>query len=196
MEIEMDLSKVKLLYPNAIKGLMDVLIAELNKQTWSDENKILFLAQCAHESGYFRFIKENLNYSAKGLKTIFPRYFFTRDAMLYAYKPEKIANAVYANRMGNGDEKSGDGWKYRGRGIIQITGKTNYTKCLNSLGVTDPDYLETLEGAVKSAIWFWKANLLYNEKDMVVITKRINGGVNGLDDRKAQYRRIKGIVSA
>lgn len=190
----MQIEKIKNLYPNAIPGLLDVLISELNKKEWSDENKIHFLAQCAHESGEFRFIKENLNYSVEGLKKIFPRYFFSRDPFLYARNPEKIANAVYSNRLGNGDEKSGDGWKYRGRGIIQITGKTNYSRCMTALGVNDPNYLETLEGAVKSAIWFWEVNYLDREKDIVRITKRINGGTNGLENRKIQYRKLRNCL--
>lgn len=187
----MQLEKLKKLFPNAVKGLIDELIKQLNEQPWSDENKIHFLAQCAHESAEFRFIKENLNYSVQGLKKVFPKYFFSRDPIMYAYKPEKIANVVYANRLGNGDEKSGDGWKYRGRGIIQLTGKTNYTKCMKDLGVSDPNYFETVEGAVKSAIWFWNVNYLSSEKDIVKITKRLNGGTNGLESRKLQYTKIR-----
>lgn len=190
----MQIDKLKKLYPNAVKGLMDVLIEGLNKKSWPDENKIHFLAQCAHESAGFRFIKENLNYSVQGLRKVFPRYFFSRDPVLYANRPEKIANLVYANRLGNGDEKSGDGWKYRGRGIIQLTGRENYEKCMRALGVNDPDYFETPEGAVKSAIWFWESRFLVGESNIVTITKRINGGTNGLDDRKAQYTKIRNAL--
>lgn len=190
----MEIEKIKLLYPNAVKGILDYLICELSKQTWSDENKIHFLAQVAHESGGFRFIRENLNYSVDGLKKVFGRYFFSRDPNLYAHNPQKIANAVYANRLGNGDEHSGDGWKYHGRGLIQITGKTNYIRCMNDLNVTDPNYLETVEGAVKSAIWFWNVNILYRESDIVRITKRVNGGTNGLEDRKNHYRKIRNTL--
>ena len=120
--------------------------------------------------------------------------FFSRDPNLYAHNPQKIANAVYANRLGNGDERSGDGWKYHGRGLIQITGKTNYIRCMNDLNVTDPNYLETVEGAVKSAIWFWNVNILYRESDIVRITKRVNGGTNGLEDRKNHYRKIRNTL--
>lgn len=187
----MQIEKLKKLFPNAVKGLLDVLISELSKETWSDENKIHFLAQCAHESSDFRFIKENLNYSVQGLRKTFPKYFFGRDPVLYANRPEKIANLVYANRLGNGDEKSGDGWKYRGRGIIQLTGKENYTKCMTALGIQDPNYFETNEGAVKSAIWFWKSRYLTKETNIVTITKRVNGGTNGLEARKAQYTKIR-----
>lgn len=193
----MNILNLKKLYPNAVVGIFEVLEVELNKETWSDENKQMFLAQCAHESGYFRRFSENLNYSLEGLLKVFPKYFKYgfRDPYEYRNKPQRIANVVYANRMGNGDEKSGDGWKYRGRGLIQITGKNNYTKCLNDLGRTEPEYLETPEGAVRSAIWFWKTNLLYNEVNMNVITRRINGGFNGLEDRIQQLKKIKAIVN-
>ena len=193
----MNILNLKNIYPNAVVGIFEVLEVELNKETWSDENKQMFLAQCAHESGYFRRFSENLNYSLEGLLKVFPKYFKYgfRDPYEYRNKPQRIANVVYANRMGNGDEKSGDGWKYRGRGLIQITGKNNYTKCLNDLGRTEPEYLETPEGAVRSAIWFWKTNLLYNEVNMNVITRRINGGFNGLEDRIQQLKKIKAIVN-
>ena len=193
----MNILNLKKIYPNAVVGIFEVLEVELNKETWSDENKQMFLAQCAHESGYFRRFSENLNYSLEGLLKVFPKYFKYgfREPYEYRNKPQRIANVVYANRMGNGDEKSGDGWKYRGRGLIQITGKNNYTKCLNDLGRTEPEYLETPEGAVRSAIWFWKTNLLYNEVNMNVITRRINGGFNGLEDRIQQLKKIKAIVN-
>lgn len=193
----MNILNLKKIYPNATVGIFEVLEVELSKETWSDENKQMFLAQCAHESGYFRRFSENLNYSLEGLLKVFPKYFKYgfRDPYEYRNKPQRIANVVYANRMGNGDEKSGDGWKYRGRGLIQITGKNNYTKCLNDLGRTEPEYLETPEGAVRSAIWFWKTNLLYNEVNMNVITRRINGGFNGLEDRIQQLKKIKAIVN-
>lgn len=194
-EETMNYQKIKSLYPNAIKGIFEVLEKELNKQDWSDDNKCHFLAQCAHESAGFRIITENLNYSVEGLKKIFPKYFlYVKNPLEYARRPEKIANVVYANRMGNGDEKSGDGWKYRGRGIIQITGKYNYDLCLKAIGRDDPDYLATPEGAVISAIWFWKKNFLDKEYNITTITKRVNGGVNGLNDRKEQYKKIKAVM--
>jgi putative chitinase len=153
-----------------------------------------FLAQCGHESMDFTVLKENLNYGAKGLRSIFGKY-FTDDvtATRYERKPEMIANKVYANRMGNGDEKSGDGYKYRGRGAIQLTGKENYTNFAKSIGKTLDEtivYLETLEGALESACWFWKKNGLNeiaDKKDIVAMTKRINGGTIGLEDRKKHY---------
>jgi putative chitinase len=153
-----------------------------------------FLAQVAHESGGFNFTKEGLNYSAEALNRIFKKYFPTvASAQPYARNPQKIANKVYANRMGNGDEASGDGYKFCGRGLIQLTGKSNYTKFANSIHKTLDEavtYLETPEGAVASAGWFWDANKLsiYADKDdFVGLTKRINGGTIGLEDRKAHY---------
>jgi putative chitinase len=153
-----------------------------------------FLAQVVHESGGFNFTKENLNYSADGLQKVFGKYFPNADtATAYARQPEKIANKVYANRMGNGNETSGDGYRYCGRGLIQLTGKDNYTKYAAAVkkDLTEAvSYLETPAGAVSSAGWFWSANNLndYADKgDIVGMTKRINGGTNGLDDRTALY---------
>lgn len=150
----------------------------------------MFLAQCAHESSYFRLTRENLNYSADGLRKIFPKYFKDRDANDYNRQPEKIANVVYANRMGNGDEDSGDGWRFCGRGFIQLTGRSNYTACGAALNVDlidNPQYLESPEGAARSAAWFWNKNGLnkYADADDIVgCTKRVNGGTIGLEDRK------------
>ena len=153
-----------------------------------------FLAQVAHESGAFNFTKEGLSYSAASLMKVWPKRFpTTAIANQYARKPEKIANKVYANRMGNGDEKSGDGYKFCGRGLIQLTGKDNYTRFAKSIGKSLDEtvaYLETPEGAVASAAWFWDANKLsvYADKgDFVGLTKRINGGTIGLADRKHHY---------
>jgi putative chitinase len=153
-----------------------------------------FLAQTAHESGGYNFIKENLNYSSNGLRSTFGKY-FTNDVIAnqYAKKPEKIANRVYANRMKNGDESSGDGYKFRGRGLIQLTGRDNYTKFANDLGLSLEDtvaYLETPNGAVASAGWFWENNKLNqycDSGDFVTLTKRINGGTIGLADRKHHF---------
>ena len=156
----------------------------------------MFLAQCAHESAYFSVKRENLNYSADGLKKIFPKYFANRDASEYNRQPEKIANVVYSNRMGNGDEESGDGWRYCGRGFIQLTGKSNYTACGTALGVDlseNPQYLETPEGAARSAAWFWSKNGLNkfaDEGDIKGATKRINGGFIGLEDRTEIYEEV------
>ena len=154
----------------------------------------MFLAQVAHESGGFNFVSENLNYSADALRIVFKKYFPTIVlANQYARQPELIANIVYGNRMGNGPEASGDGWKYRGRGLIQLTGKNNYTKFATALGLTLNEviaYLQTPAGAVESACWFWdinKLNAIADKEDFVTATKRINGGVNGLADRQHRY---------
>jgi putative chitinase len=153
-----------------------------------------FLAQCAHESGGFSAIKENLNYRAASLRKTFAKYFTTDEiAQQYANKPEKIANRVYANRMGNGDEASGDGYRYCGRGLIQLTGKDNYFWFATSLNLTPEqasDYMESFEGAAQSACWFWETNNLNqwaDKGDIVTLTKRINGGTIGLEDRKKHY---------
>jgi putative chitinase len=153
-----------------------------------------FLAQIAHESGGFNFVKENLNYSAKGLMTTFKKYFPTEElAKQYERKPEKIANRVYANRMANGPEESGDGYRFCGRGLIQLTGRANYTKFAQDLGIGIDEtvaYLETPNGAVSSAGWFWdnnKLNQFCDKDDFVTLTKRINGGTIGLADRQHHY---------
>jgi putative chitinase len=163
-----------------------------------------FMAQCGHESGGFTVMQENLNYSAKGLVGTFKKYFPTEaQAKLYERRPEMIANRVYANRMGNGDEASGEGWYFRGRGIVQITGKNNYTKCSQSLFesnvlVENPDLLLETEYAIHSACWFWSAarlNELADIGDMKTMTKRINGGFIGLEDRINHYNHAIEILT-
>lgn len=172
-----------------------------------------FLAQIGHESGQLSAVVENLNYSAKALRSVFGKYFKTdAEAEQYARKPEAIANVVYANRMGNGDTESGDGWKYRGRGLIQLTGKNNYDKATNEMYalpmgvdfVDEPDLLATPEYAAQSAAWFWEAHGLNALSDQLggvddtevfkQITKRINGGYNGLEERTALYERAKTVI--
>ena len=134
-----------------------------------------------HESGGFVHMAENLNYSADGLLKIFPKYFNAESAASHARNPQMIANRVYSNRMGNGDEASAEGWKFRGRGILQLTGKDNYFWFAASLEMTPEqavDYLETFEGAAQSACWFWETNKLNDwadKGDIVTLTKRING---------------------
>jgi putative chitinase len=149
-----------------------------------------FVAQCAHESGNFVFIKENLNYKAASLQKIFSKYFPTAElAQQYANRPEKIANRIYANRMGNGPESSGDGFRYCGRGLIQLTGKDNYTFFAGSLDIPveeASEYLATFEGAAQSACWFWEQNNLNrfaDANDTKGLTRAINGGYIGLEDR-------------
>lgn len=188
---KMNLSKLKTVFPKAKEGIFDVLERELNFKDWSTESKYQFLAQCAHESAGFAVLKENLNYSADGLLKVFPKYFSKESALKYARKPDEIADIVYANRLGNGSVISHDGSKYKGRGLIQITGKTNYAKFGHE---NDPEYLETLKGAVESAIWFWETNKLYEISDFKTLTKKINGGLNGYEDRLANLQRIKKIL--
>lgn len=151
-----------------------------------------FISQCQHESADFTVLQENLNYGVAGLLKTFSIYFPNEAvASMYARKPEMIANRVYANRLGNGPESSGDGWMYRGRGIIQITGKANYAECSQALFqndtlVQDPDLLRTPEYAVLSACWFWekrKLNQYCDQADIVTLTKRINGGLHGIEER-------------
>lgn len=154
-----------------------------------------FIGQICHESGSLKFVKENLNYSADRLCAVFPKYFTTESAPKYGRNPQAIANKVYSSRMGNGDESSGDGWRYCGRGLIQLTGKDNYTKCGTALHVDlhkNPDYLETPIGATRSAAWFWNSNKLNELADadnILSITKKINGGTIGLAERTEDYHR-------
>lgn len=155
-----------------------------------------FFAQIDHESG-LRPISENLNYSAQGLKRVFGKYFTDLEAVNAARKPELIANRVYANRMGNGNEASGDGWKYRGRGFIQITGKNNYKALTESTGidyVNNPELLLTEADSMISALWFWDLrglNRYADNDDINQITRRINGGYNGLEHRKELLKKYK-----
>lgn len=158
----------------------------------------MFVAQTAHESGSYNQLRENMNYSADTLKRVFPKYFPTQAlANAYARQPEKIANKVYANRMGNGSESSGDGWRYRGRGYIQITGKDNYVACAKGIGKKLeelPDFLETKPGAMMSAMWWYHNAGLVGKTDIVTVTKKINGGTNGLTERKLFYSRAKSVL--
>jgi len=160
-----------------------------------------FLAQCVHESGGFTAIKENLNYKAPSLQKVFAKYFPTAElAAEYAHNQERIANRVYANRMGNGDENSGDGYRYCGRGLIQLTGHDNYLSFANSIETPIeelPEYLATFAGAVQSACWFWETadlNTLADSGDIKAMTKVINGGYNGLEDRVKHYEHIKEVL--
>lgn len=160
-----------------------------------------FIAQVGHESGGLTTIRENLNYSQNGLRTTFGKYFPSDEmAGKYARQPQLIASRVYANRMGNGDERSQDGWIFRGRGLIQITGKFNYTAFAKSMKLDllkATAYMETNEGAAMSAAWFWHTNSLNTLADQTRftdITKRINGGTNGLADRKEIWLRARAAL--
>jgi putative chitinase len=165
-----------------------------------------FIAQCAHESGGFMVLKENLNYKPATLRKIFPKYFPT-DALANQYcskpnKQEAIANRVYASRMGNGDESSGDPARWIGRGLIQLTGRSNYQSFADSLemDINDvPEYLATFEGAAQSACWFWETNKLNqwaDAGDILTLTKRINGGTIGLEDRIKHYNHALHVLGA
>ena len=178
-----------------------------------------FLAQTAHESGGYTALVENLNYSADTMAVVWPRRFAVmgadkkpikqngknvpnKFALALHRKPEMIANVVYANRMGNGTIESGEGWKYRGRGAKQLTGKDNYTRCGKALGVdlvSKPDLLLTPEFAMRSACWFWSSNKcgeIIDTGDFVALTKKINGGTIGLADREKRYKSALTVMEA
>jgi putative chitinase len=161
-----------------------------------------FFAQTAHESGNFKAFSENLNYSEDGLLRVFPKYFDAIKARQYSRQPERIANRVYANRMGNGDEASGDGWRYKGRGALQLTGKSNYKDFADWLGKSiDPNAVAD-EYAFDSAKYFFDRNKLWgicdkgvDDATILALTKRINGGTHGLDDRKAKTKLYYGWLT-
>jgi putative chitinase len=178
-----------------------------------------FLSQCAHESGGFERLQENLNYSADGMAGIWPRRFAVlgpdkkpikkdgknqpnKFALALHRKPEMIANVVYSGRMGNGPTESGEGWKYRGRGLKQLTGKDNHRACSSGLGVdlvSNPDLLLEPVYAARSAAWFWatnKCNNFADSGDIEGLTKKINGGLIGIDDRKKRYASAMSSLSA
>lgn len=198
-----------------ITALFDALCQVLPSGEITTKLRVaMFLAQCGHESNDFTILKENLNYSAQGLAKTWPTRFAvlgadgkpvkpytpTSFALEIEYNPELIANAAYADRMGNGDFISGDGWRYRGRGAIQLTGKDNYERFAQSRGMELDDvaaYLDTLPGAIDSAVWYWTTNNLNvpsDAGDVLTVTKRINGGTNGLDDRQMRYARAMAVL--
>ena len=205
MSFELKTDMMRELFPKAKEGkdLMKALTKMLPKyEIDTPERVAMFLAQCGHESAGFAVRTENLNYSAKALDAVFGKYFKRggRDANEYARKPEKIANVVYANRMDNGDTASGDGWRFRGRGYIQLTGRYNYTKFAASIDKSLEDtikYLDTVEGALESACWFWSTNglnKLADAQDIKASTKRINGGYIGLEDREKHYKHALHVL--
>lgn len=159
-----------------------------------------FISQTGHESANYNILEENLNYSADGLKKTFNKYFRDVPVENYARNPKKIASRVYANRMGNGDEESGDGWRFRGRGIIQVTGYNNYSACSEYLYndkmvlLDDPDILTEKRDALLSALWFWDVNGLKHITDFEKLTRRINGGTHGIDDRRIRYNRALKVL--
>lgn len=203
--MELQLSQLKQIIPSNryVKHWHDALSQLLpDYQIDTPERMAGFLAQCAHESGGFTAIKENLNYRAASLRKTFSKYFPTDElAQQYAGKQQAIANKVYANRMGNGDEASGDGYRYCGRGLIQLTGRDNYFWYAASLEISPEDaseYMETFEGAAQSACWFWETNNLNqwaDKGDILTMTKRINGGTIGLEDRIAHYEHALQVLA-
>jgi putative chitinase len=188
------------------QAVLNELPIVMEKFGTSNANRLShFLSQVAHESGDFKFVNENLNYGAKGLMSIFKKYFPTEAlAKAYERKPEKIANKVYANRMGNGDEASGEGFKFRGRGYIQLTGKNNYKAFSDFIGedcVANPDLVAT-KYPLTSAAFFFHTNKLWDLCDkghshdvVVAVTKRVNGGTIGIDDRVKHFNHFNELLA-
>jgi putative chitinase len=198
------LAKILKMKPAKAGEWIDAINATFEKFDISTpERQACFLGQCAHESGGFTALSENLNYSAASLCRVWPKRFPTvTDGQNYERNPQKIANKVYADRMGNGDEESGEGFAYRGRGLIQLTGKSNYEACGEAIGVelvSNPDLVSTPEYAALTAGWFWDKNKLNNyadKNDMEGLTKKINGGTHGIEDRVARTQLALDILSA
>ena len=160
-----------------------------------------FIAQCGHESGGFKFLEENLNYKPETLCRVWPSHFNEENCHEFSGNPEAIANTAYAGRMGNGDAETGDGWRYRGRGFLQLTGKANYEHVSSDLGfdfVSEPDAVATPEGAALTAAWFWKKHNLnhyVDNNDFTQMTKIINGGTIGLEDRVARFNHAMSVLA-
>ena len=204
MTMQITIEQIKKIAPGAPDKAAGEFVDTFNK--WSDKFGITtqlraahFISQCVHECAELKAFEENLNYSEKGLLKVFPKYFNEATAKQYARKPEKIANRVYANRMGNGNEASGDGWKYKGRGAIGLTGRSNYLAystsgfCVGDL-MAHPEWLAKSPGCYKSAMWFWwknGLNAIADTGDVNAVTKRVNGGYNGLDSRKKYLAKAK-----
>ena len=197
-----DLTKLKGHIPDSVLDQIQEVIVRFNCNTVLRLSH--FLAQCHHESGGFKAVSENLNYSSKGLKTTFSKYFPGNLSESYAKKPEKIASRVYGGRMGNGDESTQEGWKFRGRGYIQLTGKQNYTAFAKSIGedtVANPDLVAT-KYPLASAAWFFSKNGLNAIADkgatdqvVTLVTKRVNGGTIGLADRIKHFKEYYHLLS-
>lgn len=178
-----------------------LLNSEFSKNKFSVIDQAMFIAQCAHESGEFNILSENLNYSAERLLVVFPKYFNKATVQKFNRNPQAIANTVYANRMGNGDFASGDGFKYAGKGILQNTGKESYRQCSIDLYgdekilLNNPEFLRTPDVAVKAAMWFWmKNNLKSCGSDITCATKKINGGKNGIEERMRYFDKALQIL--
>ena len=203
--MQITIEQIKKIAPGAPDKAAGEFVDTFNK--WSDKFGVTtplraahFISQCVHECAELKAFEENLNYSADGLLKTFPKYFKTRaEAEAYARKPEMIANRVYGGRMGNGGEASGDGWRYRGRGFIGLTGKFNYIDytrsefCVGDV-VKNPDLVAKAPGNLKTALYFWwknKCNQFADNDDCQGLTKRINGGLNGYANRQFLLRRFK-----
>lgn len=194
------ISDINWVHAQPYVALFDTVLPQFEINT--PLRKAHFLAQLAHESAGFKATTENLNYSAKALNSVFKKYFPTLEsATAYERQPERIANKVYANRMGNGDEASGDGWKYRGRGLIQLTGKSNYEAFSKATGqdfVNNPDLVASPEWALSSACWYWKnrnINRFADVDDIHMVTKSINGGLIGIDHRQHFLDEFKNLYN-
>lgn len=208
MAFKLTEQKFSKLYPKALPGIYQEIIQNVQKAGIQTDNQLaMFIAQCAHESADFQKFQENLNYSSDGLRKTFPKYFPGTTSEKYGYIKNKagvivqkadqagIANIVYANRMGNGPASTGDGWKYRGRGVVQLTGKDNYIRFQKWLG--DPEILSNPDKILSSAklivltgVFFWDVNKLQGISDFVLLTKRVNGGTIGLEDRTREYKEL------
>jgi putative chitinase len=194
------LIKAGLAAPATATQVVNGLNATCNKFNINTNKRVAgFLAQCAHESCKFTITQENLNYGPNRLFQVFPKYFTAQTAAEYGGHPQKIANKIYGGRMGNGPEATGDGWRFHGRGFIQLTGKNNYVAFGQAVGIdftANPDLVATPQYAALSAGWFWSTNGL-NEiadaGDIVAMTKRINGGTIGLIERTALYYKALGV---
>ena len=193
-----EIAKIDLSHAEA---LIEPLNMAIQKADLSTPARIAaFVAQCGHESDSFRFMEENLNYKAESLCRTWPSHFNVDNASEYAHQPKKIADRAYANRMGNGDEESGDGWNYRGRGWLQTTGKKGYEELSDATQidfVSNPDAVATPEGSAVSAAVFWEKHNLnghVDNNDFVGLTKAINGGTIGLEDRMARFEHAMQIL--
>jgi putative chitinase len=185
------------------KEVLDIAEPQFEKLGWNKRQLAHFISQTAHESGDYKRLEENLNYDAAGLARVWPSRYKDKAtgkpnalAVQLSRKPEMIANHTYANRYGNGDVASGDGWKYKGRGIIQCTFKANYAECSKALFndsnvlINNPELLLVPEHAVNSALWYWKSRNLHKIDDIKALTTKINGGLIGLDDRTKRFNSI------
>ena len=198
----MDINKLKGVIPDSVISQIPEIMTKFSINT--PLRLAHFLSQCEHESGNFKFVNENLNYSADRLKVVFPKYFKTIDVAPYDRNPQKIASLIYGSRMGNGPESTGEGYKFRGRGYIQLTGKDNYTLFTKAIGedcVANPDLVST-KYPLASAAWFFSKNGINaiadkgSSDDVVTdVTKRVNGGTIGLSQRIDAFRTIFPLLS-